>query len=409
MRRTVRLAIAATATIGVVIVAAPIANANWSLVTFDQKTSADTANSSTPSAVATPASRAPRQEAIPPAQDPASPTDTRPGTPSASSLPDATIPGTQLDAKPVADMVTATLADTLREQLDTVAYWTPDRMRKAEAPQRRMPLKDRNRKDGLLPGLPNLGLPNTQPGLPDTEDTGDTPEAQPKANQDGGGYPWQNGGPVTRTTGKVFFTLHGTDYVCSASSVRSTNADTVVTAGHCVNEGPGEFASRWIFVPGYHDGQRPYGSWTARHLFAPSAWVDEGDINRDVGFAAVNVTNGRHLANVVGAQAIGFNVARGQQAYSFGYPAVGSYDGESLYYCRGTASQDDNGTTDQGIPCDMTEGSSGGPWLSSFDPATGTGTITSVNSFGYDDMPDVMWGPYFDNTIKSIFDAAQRS
>jgi hypothetical protein len=59
--------------------------------------------------------------------------------------------------------------------------------------------------------------------------------------------------------------------------------------------------------------------------------------------------------------------------------------------------------------CDMTDGSSGGPWLSKFDPATGTGVLTSVNSFGYDGMPDVMWGPYLDDTIHDVFAKAQRS
>ena len=40
--------------------------------------------------------------------------------------------------------------------------------------------------------------------------------------------------------GKVFFTLGGVDYVCSANSVTSANGNTVSTAGHCLNEGPGE-------------------------------------------------------------------------------------------------------------------------------------------------------------------------
>jgi V8-like Glu-specific endopeptidase len=207
----------------------------------------------------------------------------------------------------------------------------------------------------------------------------------------------------------VFFTLDGGDFVCSASSVHSANRDTVVTAGHCVNSGPGEFATRWAFVPGYHDGYRPYGTWTARRLFAPTAWTERGNIDYDVGFAAVDRNDGRHLADAVGSQDIAFGSSRGQYAYAFGYPAVGRYDGNSLLYCQGTATDDSYGTDDQGMTCDMTDGSSGGPWLSRFDPKSGRGVLTSVNSFGYNGMPNVMWGPYFGDEIHSVFGTAQHS
>jgi hypothetical protein len=176
-----------------------------------------------------------------------------------------------------------------------------------------------------------------------------------------------------------------------------------------VNSGPGEFASHWIFVPGYRDGFRPFGSWTARRLFAPTAWTERGNIDHDVGFAVLDTRNGQHLTDIVGAQPIAFNAPRGQYSYSFGYPALGQYDGDSLFFCRGKAKSDRYGSRDQGLPCDMTDGSSGGPWLSRFDAATGAGVLTSVNSFGYDGMPDVMWGPYFDDAVRGVYDTAQRS
>jgi hypothetical protein len=49
----------------------------------------------------------------------------------------------------------------------------------------------------------------------------------------------------TSTHGKVFFTLAGGDYVCSGTALLSGNKSTVWTAGHCVNEGPGAFATNW--------------------------------------------------------------------------------------------------------------------------------------------------------------------
>lgn len=257
--------------------------------------------------------------------------------------------------------------------------------------------------DGLLPGL---GAPAPQQAAPPAAAT---PATVPRVAADGGGYPWNGGGAITRTTGKVFFTLEGTDYVCSASTVRSGNRDTVLTAGHCVNNGPGDFASRWVFVPGYRDGARPYGTWTARRLLTPTPWSGKGDVDYDVGFAVLNPLRGRHVTDVVGAQSMAFNSARGSYTYSFGYPSVSGYNGARLYFCRGTAKRDKYGSADQGIPCDMTEGSSGGPWFSGFNTATGVGVLTSVNSFGYDDMPEVMFGPYFGEKIRALFITAQRT
>ena len=54
--------------------------------------------------------------------------------------------------------------------------------------------------------------------------------------------------PAQKEFGKVFFTLAGTNYVCSGSSTVSANNGLVQTAGHCLNEGPGAFATNFTFV-----------------------------------------------------------------------------------------------------------------------------------------------------------------
>ena len=127
---------------------------------------------------------------------------------------------------------------------------------------------------------------------------------------------------MTSTTGKVYFTLGGSNYVCSGAATSSSNRDVVTTAGHCVNEGPGSFATNWAFVPAYNNGSRPYGTWTARTLVTTSAWANQGDINYDGGFAVMNTLNGSHLTDVVGGQGIAFNQARGLSYTSYGYPAA---------------------------------------------------------------------------------------
>jgi hypothetical protein len=213
------------------------------------------------------------------------------------------------------------------------------------------------------------------------------------------------GGPtpsasIVKTTGKVFFTLGGVNYVCSGSATSSGNKDVVSTAGHCVNEGPGAFATNWAFVPAYNNNVRPYGTWTARRLVTTSAWANQGDINYDGGFAVMNTLNGAHLTDVVGGQGIAFNLARGLYYEAYGYPQAAPFNGQTIKSCAGTAQSDIyGGTQSQRIPCDMTGGSSGGPWFTS-------GLQNSLNSFGYNGIKNQMFGPYFGSAIQTAYNSA---
>lgn len=200
------------------------------------------------------------------------------------------------------------------------------------------------------------------------------------------GAQWTGGGAVARTTGRVFFTLDGTDYSCSGSTVASAHADVVLTAAHCVSDGNGHWAARWIFVPGYRGGRAPYGRYTARAYFAAPQWQHGADEDDDVAFVAVNQARVdgamRHVVDAVGGQQIEFG-ARAATAAVFGYPSAPPYHGRSLDYCDGPLSPDPYGSADEGLDCTLTEGDSGGPWFSGFDPRTGRGVITGVTTFRY--------------------------
>lgn len=224
------------------------------------------------------------------------------------------------------------------------------------------------------------------------------------------GSPWVDGGVVRKTTGRVFLTMKGLDFVCSASAVRSANKDVVVTAGHCVKDGTGSWAENWTFVPGYEAGREPYGSYPARQMLVAGPWSRSADDNYDVGMVVVNSRDGRHLTDAVGAQRIGFNTERGLPIHGFGFPADPPYDGEHLQYCAGPVHGDPyDQTRDQGLRCDLTAGASGGPWLTGFDRATGLGTVTSVSSFKYSNDRGTMYGPYFGDAAKELFEAAERA
>ena len=208
--------------------------------------------------------------------------------------------------------------------------------------------------------------------------------------------------------GKVFFTLGGTNYVCSGNSVSSGNKSTVSTAGHCVNEGPGAFATKFTFVPAYLNGAAPYGKWTAKALYAPTQWSSAGDMTYDTGFAVMSTLNGQYLSDVVGGSGLQFNAARGLSYKSFGYPAAAPFNGESLKSCSGTATNDPYNPqfNTQGIPCNMTGGSSGGPW---FIGTSSTGYQNSINSYGYGSKSTTMYGPYWGSVIQQAYTTAAAS
>jgi V8-like Glu-specific endopeptidase len=267
-------------------------------------------------------------------------------------------------------------------------YWTEDRMRAAVP--------------GDVLASKALQRGNTSPAA--TVEKGSSTQIAGKAAKGRPAALHADENPVSHI-GKVFFTMGGSNYVCSGNSVVSNNKSTVSTAGHCVNEGPGAFATNFIFVPAYLNGAAPYGKWAAKGLYTPTQWSSAGDMQYDTGFAVVAPLNGQNLADVVGASGVQFNAARGLTYKSFGYPAAAPFDGSSLVSCTGPASNDPYNPQflSQGIPCDMTGGSSGGPW---FIGTSSGGFQNSINSYGYGSRSEVMYGPYWGSVIQQAYSSA---
>ncbi|VXC58076.1 conserved exported hypothetical protein [Arthrobacter sp. 9AX] len=210
--------------------------------------------------------------------------------------------------------------------------------------------------------------------------------------------------------GKVFFTMGNSNYVCSGNAVSSDNKSTVATAGHCVFGGPGQEATNFTFVPAYNNGAAPYGKWAAKALYTTTGWSSAGDLNYDTGFAVMEPLNANLLTDVVGGSAVAFGQDRGLSYTAFGYPADKPFTGEALKSCAGTASGDPINPkfTTQGIPCDMTSGSSGGPWFIESGLGEGSGGVqNSINSYGYSGSK-VMYGPYWGDAIREVYDVASK-
>jgi V8-like Glu-specific endopeptidase len=211
--------------------------------------------------------------------------------------------------------------------------------------------------------------------------------------------------PYPTMHGKVFFTDNGVNYVCSGTALASTNRSTVWTAGHCVNEGPGDFFTNWAFVPAYKDGVRPYGTWTARTLLTTSPWANGGDFGYDLGAAVVSANGaGQALTEVVGGRAIAFNQPDSQRYLAHGYPAAPPFTGGRMFVCDAPLGTRDTSTSPPtlGIGCDMTGGSSGGGWV------VGSNTVLSVTSYGYGNLKNVLFGPYQGAVAQQLYASASR-
>jgi V8-like Glu-specific endopeptidase len=250
------------------------------------------------------------------------------------------------------------------------AYWTPTRMRHA---------------------TPATAIPAAAPAV-----------GRAAAAFTSNEYPGDYTVPPISTHGKVYFTSHGADYVCSGTAIASQNRSVVWTAGHCVNDGPGAFHTNWAFVPAYRDGARPLGTWAARRLLTIGAWRTAGDVSFDLGAAVVSTTAGVALTDRVGGRGIAFNYDRSQTFSSFGYPAGRPFGGGRLWVCRSPLAGSDTSTSPptMAMGCDMTSGASGGSWVAGE-------SVLSVNSYGYAGRPNVMYGPYQGPEAQALFASAQ--
>jgi hypothetical protein len=278
-----------------------------------------------------------------------------------------------------------------------LAYWTPERIASAK--------------------------------VRDFERVGDrfVPRAKPGSGGGVTGKSWTGGGAVLEKTGKVYFSMAGGNWQCSGSVVNDARSTVsiVLTAGHCaVDETTGIFATNWMFMPNWDAAPASsatactatlYGCWTAQGLVVHSGFRFAGGFNdeavrHDWAFAVVGAggKSNTQLDGTVGSYPIAFNsVSNGDRLSAFGYPAAGRYKGNDLTWCAGNIFQD-SGTsnTTWGMACNMTGGSSGGPWFAGLNETNGSGgTLSSLNSYGYSGLSN-MYGPKFNTNTQNTYNAA---
>ncbi|WP_109005873.1 trypsin-like serine peptidase [Streptomyces rishiriensis] len=305
--------------------------------------------------------------------------------------------------------------DWLREAQDYVnpiikGLWDPDRMRKAEDPDRSVDDSDLSGDQGVTDPTPQAVDAKAVP----TKYHANAPEA-----------------------GKVFFDSPEGTMVCSATVVRDPahpgKSNLVWTAGHCVHAGKGGGWYRNIaFVPSYNDQglssaqlqtatkeqAAPYGVWWGDWTKTSDQWIAQGGQTGGDGasydYAVIHVTpeeggSGKSLEETVGsALPVNFRapaVPKVDSITATGYPAAKPYDGQKLYQCQdrpGRFSINSADPTMYRIGCTMTGGSSGGGWVatgSDGKPALVSNTSIGPVKSGW------LAGPRLGDVAKGVYDS----
>jgi V8-like Glu-specific endopeptidase len=192
---------------------------------------------------------------------------------------------------------------------------------------------------------------------------------------------------------------------CSASVVHSAKGDLIMTAAHCLWSG-GHYRRYLAFVPGYHNGVAPYGTWytySSGHQLVPAGWRQSQDPAYDYGFVAMAPYRGRNIESYTGGLTLTVHPTLPSHASVVGYA---SGQGGRPLICNTTVTRSGAPKYFERLDCvGLPGGTSGSPWI-----AAGTQNLIGLTG-GYDRGGDHStyknYSVYFDHETRDLFNAAQ--
>jgi V8-like Glu-specific endopeptidase len=190
-------------------------------------------------------------------------------------------------------------------------------------------------------------------------------------------------------------------HFCTASVVDSPHGDLAITAAHCVTgERPGQIA----FVPGYHNGDEPYGVWLVTRVVVDTQWQRSQNPDHDVAFLVLRRQDGTTgVQDLTGGERLGTGWPAGIQVRLLGYPDWA----QRPVACTSRARP--FGRRQMRFDCGgYTDGTSGGPFLARWDAKTGLGTVIGVIG-GYEqggNLASVSYSPRFGRAVQDLYQTA---
>ena len=182
--------------------------------------------------------------------------------------------------------------------------------------------------------------------------------------------------------------------------VNSSTGKVIFTAAHCVRTKRWGWAQKLTFIPAYDRGEKPFGKWEYRKLYVPGGW---SHLRYDYAAVSLERRGGKTIEQKVGGAGLKWNYNPDKEYRAFGFP-VNYFNGERMMGCSSHLKRVDgnNDPAPVGIRCRMASGSSGGGWLIDH------GYLGSVTSYGYDNDPSTLYGPYFTKRAKKFLNWVDR-
>lgn len=295
---------------------------------------------------------------------------------------------------------------TARSQPDEItkfatpeAYWTPQRIQQAK------PIPFYNEAADPRPRVTDQGEPLGPPTIVPGGKPGDPPKPamvapdQPSASDFSTDYGTQNIGDNDyvnyfnylqlqypwRTVGKLFITSpSGGSGWCTASVISPNNV--IVTAAHCCYDRTAKaYNKNWTFAPAHRVNVSPYGLFSWSSVRVLTNWISSGGRQNDVCVIKLKPrSDGKTVSSLVGYLGRSWNLGAVQHQFAFGYPSNIS-SGLYKYECSAESYANCGNANVLAMGCNMTNGSSGGPWIRVFKKFR-AGAMNYVNSVvsGYD-------------------------
>ncbi len=202
----------------------------------------------------------------------------------------------------------------------------------------------------------------------------------------------------TPTVGTLFHNDGHGDHYCTASVVTSPHQQLIITAAHCVRSRSG-WVTHAVFVPQFHDGHRPFGTWALRAFAVDPRWISHRDQDLDFAFAGVRSLNGKTIQSRVGSHGLIISQGWNHPVTVIGYP-----DGKPRpIECTATAQKVPGLRYQSKFVCGgYTGGTSGSPWLLK---RSGKQYVNAVLG-GYEEggvIDSVSYASYFDGDVQHLY------
>jgi V8-like Glu-specific endopeptidase len=202
--------------------------------------------------------------------------------------------------------------------------------------------------------------------------------------------------------GALFTTSNGKlgTHFCTASVINSPRGNLLITAAHCVTGVQGTIA----FVPDYANGNAPGGIWDVKRVFMDQAWTSSSNPDDDVAFVTVSQPGtSEPIEDITGAEQLGIDQPSTERVRVVGYPNGANEPVTCDNWTRTFSA------TQLEFDCGgYTDGTSGAPFLTQVNQATGQGLVIGVIG-GYEkggDSPSVSYSVVFGANVRSLYQTA---